>query len=47
MQRTDQGVRVSRTGRRFLVSNATVWNLTDELGRAAGQAATFSTWKNL
>jgi hypothetical protein len=42
-----QGVRVSRTGRRFLVSNATVWNLTDEQGRAAGQAATFSTWQNL
>ncbi len=42
-----QGVRISRTGRRFLVGNATVWNLTDEQGQAAGQAATFAAWRDI
>jgi len=35
------GVRVSRTGKRFRIEQATVWNLTDERGRFCGQAATF------
>jgi hypothetical protein len=35
------GVRISRTGRRFLIRNAIVWNLLDH-GRPAGQAATFT-----
>jgi len=40
-----RGVRVSKTGRRFLIENATVWNLLDENGAHYGQAATFSAWK--
>ncbi len=40
------GVRVSRSGRRFLVRNATVWNLLDD-GRIVGQAAAFSDWQAL
>ena len=36
---------VSKTGRRFLIENATVWNLLDEAGAPYGQAATFSGWK--
>ncbi len=39
-----QGVRISRTGRRFLVRNATVWNLSDDDGSPLGQAATFAEW---
>ncbi|HIH44407.1 MAG TPA: MEKHLA domain-containing protein, partial [Candidatus Methanoperedenaceae archaeon] len=42
-----QGVRISRTGRRFLVEQATVWNILDENERYAGQAATFSQWRYL
>jgi hypothetical protein len=41
------GVRISRTGKRFLIERATVWNLTDDQGRLCGQAATFQTWRRL
>ena len=37
-----RGVRISRTGRRFLVERATVWNVVDEGGNRRGQAAAFS-----
>lgn len=36
------GVRISATGRRFLIENATVWNLLDDAGMRRGQAATFA-----
>jgi hypothetical protein len=39
-----RGVRISRTGRRFLVEEALVWNVVDDAGRKIGQAATFSRW---
>ena len=39
------GIRVSRTGKRFHVANAIVWNLVDPEGTKIGQAATFSQWK--
>lgn len=39
-----QGVRISRTGKRFLIKRATIWNLSDESGQKCGQAATFSDW---
>ena len=42
-----QGVRISRTGRRFLVEQATVWNVLDGHGTKRGQAATFSRWTRL
>lgn len=38
------GVRISATGRRFRISNASVWNLTDDQGRPVGQAAAFAEW---
>lgn len=38
------GVRISATGKRFHISNASVWNLTDGTGTAVGQAAAFSEW---
>ncbi len=42
-----QGIRISRTGRRFLVKQATVWNILDDHGTVQGQAATFSHWHPL
>lgn len=41
------GIRISRSGRRFLIHQATVWNLLDDAGRKIGQAATFPTWEDL
>lgn len=38
------GIRISATGKRFRISNASVWNLTDSDGTAAGQAAAFAEW---
>jgi len=40
-----RGVRISKTGRRFLIENATVWNLLDDNGAHYGQAAAFRAWK--
>ncbi len=42
-----QGVRISRTGRRFLVKQATVWTILDDHGTTQGQAARFSRWTPL
>ena len=41
------GVRISSRGRRFRISDATVWNLTNEQGEFAGQAAMFGNWEFL
>lgn len=41
------GVRVSRSGRRFRIEKATVWNVIDAEGNRHGQAATFSSWTPL
>ena len=41
-----QGVRIAKTGQRFLIKNAMVWNLFDELGYK-GQAACFAEWEFL
>lgn len=41
------GVRVSLTGRRFRIEQATVWNLIDADGAVHGQAAAFSRWTEL
>ena len=38
------GVRISRSGRRFRVERAIVWNLATASGAACGQAATFDRW---
>lgn len=39
-----QGIRISKTGKRFLIRNAIVWNLVDD-GEYKGQAACFSDWE--
>ena len=41
---TYQGVRVTSTGRRFLVENALIWNVLDAERQRIGQAATFMYW---
>ena len=39
-----EGVRISSTGKRFLIRNAVVWNLLDNKQRYKGQAAWFNEW---
>jgi hypothetical protein len=41
------GIRISKSGRRFRIAQATVWNLVDEANARRGQAATFSRWEFL
>lgn len=41
------GVRVSKAGRRFMIRDATVWNLIDGDGRHRGQAAVIREWQDL
>ena len=40
-----QGVRITSSGRRFEISQATVWNLVDDACHPCGQAAMFSDWR--
>ena len=42
-----RGVRISRTGKRFLVEQATIWNIQKPDGTALGQGAMFAAWKFL
>jgi hypothetical protein len=42
-----RGVRISSTGKRFLVEQAVIWNVIDPAGHRIGQAATFSQWSYL
>ena len=39
-----RSVRITRTGKRFWVENATIWTVSDDTGKTIGQAATFSKW---
>jgi hypothetical protein len=41
------GVRISKSGRRFRIDQAIVWNLLTAAGEAAGQAARFERWELL
>jgi hypothetical protein len=41
------GVRIGKTGRRFRIQRATVWNLLDGRGQFCGQAACFADWQDL
>jgi hypothetical protein len=38
------GVRIAKSGKRFLIEHATVWNLLDADGQVVGQAAAFDHW---
>jgi len=39
------GVRIAKSGRRFRISRATVWNLLTSDGKSCGQAAMFDRWE--
>lgn len=39
-----RGVRIAKSGRRFMIGNSTVWTMIDARGGKVGQAATFSEW---
>jgi len=41
------GIRISKSGRRFRIHRATVWNLITDQGTPCGQAATFQQWEFL
>ena len=41
------GIRISKSGRRFKIENATVWNIIDKHGKPLGQAALFDRWQYL
>lgn len=41
------GIRISRSGQRFRIAQATVWNLLDADGAIRGQAACFDRWEML
>ena len=41
------GVRISSTGRRFMINNALVWNVLDESGQTVGQAVKFDDYEFL
>lgn len=40
-----EGVRISKTGQRFLIKNAVVWNLTLDGQQNQGQAARLGEWE--
>jgi hypothetical protein len=39
-----RGVRIGVDGRRFMIEDATVWNVSNERGEPAGQAARIGRW---
>jgi hypothetical protein len=39
------GTRISKSGHRFRILRATVWNVSDAAGTRLGQAAAFSDWQ--
>jgi PAS domain S-box-containing protein len=41
------GVRIAKSGRRFGISGAVIWQLIDEAGAIHGQAAAFSRWSDV
>lgn len=40
------GVRIAKSGRRFLIEEGLVWQLIDRDGAVRGQAATFAQWRD-
>ena len=40
-----RGIRIAKSGRRFRIESAVVWQLIDEAGTLHGQAAVFGDWR--
>jgi PAS domain-containing protein len=41
------GVRIAKSGRRFIIEDGIIWELIDHDGMRRGQAATFSSWRDV
>ena len=41
-----QGLRISKSGRRFWIEDVTVWQLIDEQGTLHGQGAIYRSWRD-
>jgi hypothetical protein len=41
------GIRVSSTGKKFQILNASIWNILDDGKAIVGQAAAFMKWENI
>ncbi|MGH9810952.1 MAG: MEKHLA domain-containing protein [Terriglobia bacterium] len=41
------GLRVAKSGRRFIIDDGVVWELIDRTGTRHGQAATFLSWRDV
>ena len=41
-----RGVRVAKSGRRFIIEDSVVWELIDRDSKRHGQAATFLSWRD-
>jgi hypothetical protein len=41
------GVRVAKSGRRFIIEDGILWELIDRADKRHGQAATFQSWRDL
>lgn len=39
-----QGIRISKTGKKYQINDITIWNLYNKDNQYCGQAATFSDW---
>ncbi len=42
-----RGIRIAKSGRRFLIEHGVVWQLIDQEGISHGQAATFPSWRDI
>jgi hypothetical protein len=42
-----RGVRIAKSGQRFIIEHGVVWELIDLQGTRHGQAATFSSWRDV
>ena len=42
-----RGLRVAKSGRRFIIEDGVVWELIDRAGLRHGQAATFLSWRDV
>ena len=42
-----RGIRIAKSGRRFCIESAVVWQLIDEAGVLRGQAAAFGDWREV
>ena len=42
-----RGVRIAKSGRRFIIADGVIWELLDKHGARHGQAATFSSWRDV